>query len=72
MPKKNLENLQQVHDALDRFKKIKVQDPGDNEIFSKTVEMAISELSKKENQEVDKILKPIKKGSLTKPNMPEN
>ena len=63
MPKKSMENLHQAHDAVNRFKKHKDQDPGNNEIYTKTVLMTLLELLEKEHEEVRKILEPIKKVS---------
>ena len=72
MPKKSMENLRQAHDAVNRFKKHKDQDPGNNEIYSKTVLLALLELYEKEHKEVQKVLGPNKGKPSVKPNLPEN
>ncbi len=72
MPKRNLENLQLVYDAMNRFKEIQNQDPGDNPSFTESVKIALNYLSDKEHDELGKVLERARKPPNGKARLPEN
>jgi hypothetical protein len=65
MAKKDYEFLEKLCDAVTRFKKIKAQDPGDNEIFSEELSSIIIRLHDREHVELNqKFEKAVKASKL--------
>jgi hypothetical protein len=71
MPKKNQEQLEKLQDAVSRFKKVKEQDPGDNEIFSKYLDSATLKLLNKMHEVVSQKFTKPSKSLQTKTEKPE-
>jgi hypothetical protein len=72
MAKKNQGQLEKLNDAVNRFKRIKAQDPGDNEVFSEELNSLIARLVDKEHDmNTQKFSKPSKKPQ-TKTEIPEH
>ena len=71
MPKKNQEQLEKLQDAISRFKKIKEQDPGNNEIFSEYLASAILKLLNKMHEVISQKFMKHSKRPQTKTVIPE-
>ena len=72
MAKKNQEQLEKLQDAITRFKNLRAQDPGDNEIFSRELDSLILRLLNKEHEVISqKFMKPSKRPQ-TKTEIPEH
>jgi hypothetical protein len=72
MAKKNQEQLEKLQDAATRFKKIKAQDPGDNEIFSEELDSITLKLLNKMHEVVSQKFSKPSKRPQTKTEMPEH
>lgn len=72
MAKKNHERLIKIHEALNRFKKIKEQDPGDNEIFTESVNLEMQRLFNEEHKEITRLFEQPKKPNKPKMEISEN
>ena len=72
MAKKNQEQLAKLQDAATRFKKIRAQDPGDNEIFSEELDSITLKLLNKMHEVISqKFTKPSKRPQ-TRTEMPDH
>ena len=68
MAKKKQSYSDMVHDSIRRFKKIKDQDPGDNEVFTRTINAVIQELFEKNQDDWEKRnAKPQKRSKTSVP-----
>jgi len=72
MARKNQNYLEMLNNSINRLKRIKEQDSCENEIFSKSIDSMIAELSEKEHDEVTKKFAKTTKKSPVKPPISES
>ncbi|MCB2141211.1 hypothetical protein KQH27_00720 [bacterium] len=65
MAKKKINYTDLVHDSIRRFKKIREQDPGDNEVFTATINEVIQDLHERNQEDWEKRNTEPKKRSKT-------
>ena len=71
MAKRNQNYTDMVHDAIDRLERIKDQDHGDNEVFTRTINRMIHKLFGKTQAEWKKRnTKPQKRSKTSVPEIP--